>query len=85
MAKASNGSSKNHPLDETTATLQQAMATLLQNQVLFVSRAERLEERMDRKFSEFDHRLGQIEVLLKQMFAELPERVFGCGQAQKKQ
>jgi hypothetical protein len=47
---------------------------------------DKLEERMDRKFAEVDRRLDHIEALLKQMFAELPEKVFGFGQAaQKKQ
>ncbi len=81
--------------EETTALLQQAMANLLQNQVLFLARVERLSDKMDQKFAEIDRRLDQkfaeidrrlehIESLLSKMFAELPERVFGFGQAAAK-
>jgi hypothetical protein len=84
---------RNGRLEETTAILQQAMATLLQNQTLFVARVEELKDRMDQKFSEVDRRfadvdrrLDHIEALLQRMFEELPEKVFGFGQAaQKKQ
>jgi hypothetical protein len=80
----SNG--RNGRLEETTAILQQAMATLLQNQTLFVARVEEIKDRMDQKFGEVDRRLDNIESLLQRMFAELPEKVFGFGQAaQKKQ
>lgn len=70
-------------LEETTALLQQAMATLLQNQTLFVARTERLSDKMDQRFAEIDRRFERIEALLIQMFAELPEKVFGFGQAHK--
>jgi hypothetical protein len=89
MAKAKNDDNNQqngHRLEQTTAILQQAMATLLQNQTLFVARVEELKDRMDHKFAEVDRRLQHIEALLQQMFAELPEKVFGFGQAaQKKQ
>ena len=77
MKSKTNGSR----LDETTALLQHAMATLLQNQTLFVSRVEELKDQMDRKFTEVDRRLEHIESLLAKMFAELPAKVFGFGQA----
>jgi superfamily II DNA or RNA helicase len=77
MKPKANGSR----LEETTALMQQAMATLLQNQTLFVARVEELKDQMDRKFTEVDRRLEHIEALLAKMFAELPEKVFGFGQA----
>lgn len=81
MKKSTNGSR----LEETTAMLQQAMATLLQNQALFVARMEVMNDKMDRKFGEIDQRLDRIESLLAQMFKELPEKVFGFAQAAKKE
>ncbi len=81
MKKSANGSR----LEETTAMLQQAMATLLQNQVLFVSQMAAMNDKMDRKFTEIDQRLDRIESLLAQMFKELPEKVFGFVQAAKKE
>jgi hypothetical protein len=85
-------------LMQTQSTLMQNQSTLMQNQAIFlqnhaplVSRIDRLEEKMDRRFAEvdrrfeqIDHRFEHIESLLTKMFAELPERVFGFGQAAAK-
>jgi len=78
-------------LEETTALLQQAMATLLQNQVLFTARMDAMNDRFDRKFAEIDRRfveidrrLENIESYLQKMFTELPTKVFGFGQAASK-
>ena len=80
MKRQRNGSR----LEETTALLQQAMATLLQNQALFVARVEELKDKMDQKFGDVDRRLDHLESLLLQKFAELPEKVFGFGQSAEK-
>lgn len=78
--KQGNGSR----LEETTAILQTAMANFLQNQVLSAARMDAMNDRIDRKFAEVDRRLGNIEALLQRMFAELPAKVFGFGQAAAK-
>lgn len=78
--KQGNGSR----LEETTAILQTAMANFLQTQVLSAARMDALNERIDRKFAEVDRRLEHIEALLQRMFAELPAKVFGFGQAAAK-
>jgi hypothetical protein len=70
--------------EETTALLQQAMATLLQNQALFVSRVEEVKDQMDKRFAQVDQRLAHMEALMTRMFNELPEKVFGFGQAAQK-
>ena len=87
MKQKPNGSR----LEETTALLQVAMANFLQNQVLFDARMEKLNDKMEQKFGEIDRRFAQvdrrldnIEALLSKMFAELPEKVFGFGQAAAK-
>ena len=80
MKPKSNGSR----LEETTAILQQAMANLLQNQVLFTGRMDAMNDRIDRKFAEIDRRLDNIESLLQRIFTELPAKVFGFGQAAAK-
>jgi hypothetical protein len=80
MKQKPNGSR----LEETTALLQVAMANFLQNQVLFDARMERMNDKMDQKFAEIDRRFERIESLLQQMFKELPEKVFGFGQAAAK-
>lgn len=88
MKKQPSNSSR---LEETTALLQQAMASLLQNQILFETRMDRRDEEIkqtfaeiDRRFAQVERRLDKIETLLAQMFAELPERVFGFAQAAAK-
>lgn len=91
--KRQQNNGRNGRLEETTAMMQQAMANLLQNQALlvqnqtlFVARVEELKDRMDQKFAEYNRRFDHLEALLQKMFAELPEKVFGFGQAaQKKQ
>ena len=67
------------------------MANLLQNQVLLNNRTDLMNDRIDRKFAEVDRRFTQveqrlehIESLLQRMFAELPAKVFGFGQAAAK-
>jgi hypothetical protein len=87
MASSSAKQPRNgNRLDETTALLQQAMASLIQNQVLFTGRMDAMNDRIDRKFAqidrrfvEIDHRLDNIESFLQKMFAELPAKVFGFG------
>jgi hypothetical protein len=81
MKKSQNGSR----LEETTAQLQQAMATLLQVQAQYAAQAQATNERMERKFAEIDQRFDQIEALLRQLFAELPQKMFGFAQAAKKE
>jgi len=80
MKQKPNGSR----LEETTALLQQAMATFLQNQVLFQARMDRITERMEQKFAEIDHRFDRVEEFLSKIYRELPEKVFGFGQAAAK-
>lgn len=67
--------------DETTAVLQQATATSLTNPTLFAERMDRLDAGLEKGFAEIDQRFERIESLLQRMFAELPEGVFGFGQA----
>jgi hypothetical protein len=88
MKQKPNGSR----LEETTALLQQAMATLLQNQVLFEARMDRMTERMEQKFAEIDRRfdavirrLERLEALILREFAALPQRIFNYSRAAKQQ
>jgi len=39
---------------------------------------------IDQRFAEIDQRFERIEALIRQMAAELPERIFGFAQAAKK-
>jgi len=81
MKKSQNGSR----LEETTALLQQAMATLLQVQAQYAAQAQATNERIERKFAEIDQRFDRIEAILARMAAELPQKVFGFVQAAKKE
>jgi hypothetical protein len=87
MKQKSNG----NRLEETTALLQQAMATSLTKQTLFIAHMRESDARLEKKFAEIDqrfvaieHRLDQMEALMQRLFTELPERVFGFGQAAAK-
>lgn len=91
MARKPNGNGKLDKLDEAMtalvhaqATLQQVTATLVQNQALAQKNFQEHMNRMEQKFAEVDRRLDNIEAFLVKMSAELPERVFGFAQAQKK-
>ena len=56
----------------------------MQNQAFAEKHLEELKDTMQQKFAEVDRRLENIEAFLVKMSAELPEKVFGFAQSQKK-
>lgn len=95
MARKPDGNGKLDKLDEAMTALVHAQAlavqnnaalqqALLQHQILAERRYEELKNTMQQKLAEVDRRLENIEAFLVKMSAELPEKVFGFAQAQKK-